>query len=418
VVLAGKGLIMIRYNSNVKGGTYTSGQTYSLVPIVRHQVVPGQTINLDAQVSLKTAALTQNVSTPSIMSVWFFYVPHRLTWEVWPAYLSQEEGAPAFPTTTTASDTFFDKTFAAASGVSPLYRRAYKMVYNEFFGTETLETSGVKQAWYSDITADSQVNQYGLRNPQQFASKLIATDTSVDPEFSVTASSIPLNEFYRQLMNARSTQRSQMTGNKYVDTLARMGVDASWMIAERPEFLGTKSKMVAPQLTGNTTSTDSAFETARWQCGLEVSLKNKHFAEHGYIVGVAGIRPLVIDSGVTASDAYVGVFDGYGDFYKADNLQSRDKVSEQMILSSGTDSAFTDRFAYLRSGQWQTGYITANPWYAQSTNTTLAQAIYPVPENIPFSDELGDVSVDTKAQAAFTTSYSITGKTPVKLSVA
>jgi hypothetical protein len=176
--------------------------------------------------------------------------------------------------------------------------------------------------------------------------------------------------------------------------------------------------MVAPQLTGNTTATDSAFETARWQCGLEVSLKNKHFAEHGYIIGVAGIRPLVIDSGVTASDAYVGVFDGYGDFYKADNLQSRDKVSEQMILSSGTDSAFTDRFAYLRSGQWQTGYITANPWYAQSTNTTLAQAIYPVPENIPFSDELGDVSVDAKAQAAFTTSYSITGKTPVKLSVA
>jgi len=292
------------------------------------------------------------------------------------------------------------------------------MVYNEFFGTETLETSGVKQAWYSDITADSQVNQYGLRNPQQFASKLVATDTSVDPEFTVTASSIPLNEFYRQLMNARSTQRSQMTGNKYVDTLARMGVDASWMIAERPEFLGTKSKMVAPQLTGNTTSTDSAFETARWQCGLEVSLKNKHFAEHGYIIGVAGIRPLVIDSGVTASDAYVGVFDGYGDFYKADNLQSRDKVSEQMILSSGTDSAYTDRFAYLRSGQWQTGYITSNPWYAQSTNTTLAQAIYPVPENIPFSDELGDVSVDTKAQAAFTTSYSITGKTPVKLSVA
>lgn len=409
---------MIRYNSNVKGGTYTSGQTYSLVPIVRHQVVPGQTINLDAQVSLKTAALTQNVSTPSIMSVWFFYVPHRLTWEDWPAYLSQEEGAPAFPTTTTASDTFFDKAFAAASGVSPLYRRAYKMVYNEFFGTETLETSGVKQAWYSDITAYSQVNQYGLRNPQQFASKLVATDTSVDPEFTVTASSIPLNEFYRQLMNARSTQRSQMTGNKYVDTLARMGVDASWMIAERPEFLGTKSKMVAPQLTGNTTATDSAFETARWQCGLEVSLKNKHFAEHGYIIGVAGIRPLVIDSGVTASDAYVGVFDGYGDFYKADNLQSRDKVSEQMILSSGTDSAFTDRFAYLRSGQWQTGYITANPWYAQSTNTTLAQAIYPVPENIPFSDELGDVSVDAKAQAAFTTSYSITGKTPVKLSVA
>ena len=66
---------MQRYNLNLKGGTYTEGSIYKLNPIFRQQVVPGQTVNLDFEVNLKTASLTKNVTTPTLMSVWFFYVP-------------------------------------------------------------------------------------------------------------------------------------------------------------------------------------------------------------------------------------------------------------------------------------------------------------------------------------------------------
>ena len=89
---------MQRYKLNLKSGTYTEGDAYKLNPIFRQQVVPGQTVNMDAQVSLKSAAFTKSVTTPAIMSMWFFYVPHRLVWDGWTEFISKTEGAPAFPT--------------------------------------------------------------------------------------------------------------------------------------------------------------------------------------------------------------------------------------------------------------------------------------------------------------------------------
>ena len=236
---------MQRYNLNLKGGTYTEGSIYKLNPIFRQQVVPGQTVNLDFEVNLKTASLTKNVTTPTLMSVWFFYVPHRIVWDEWTNFISKEENPPTFPVASGTSPAFFDLT-SSTTNINPLFRRAYKLCYNEYFGSENIGSAN--EAWYDDITADTVTTLYRTRNPEDFASKIQLEGTVVDPEFTVTASSIPLNDFYRQMMNARSQQRSQMTGDKYVDTLARMGVDATWMIAERPEFLGSKSQLVAPNL--------------------------------------------------------------------------------------------------------------------------------------------------------------------------
>ena len=162
---------MQRYNLNLKSGTYTQGNVYTVQPIYRQQVVPGQTVDLDIQMSGKSAAFTQNISTPAMISMWFFYVPHRLVWEDWPAFISKEEGAPSFPTTTVYGDQFFE--FDGNSqgwGVSSLYRRAYKACYNEYFGTEGLSQGST---WYSDITDDTLVYTYLARNPEQFASRMV-----------------------------------------------------------------------------------------------------------------------------------------------------------------------------------------------------------------------------------------------------
>jgi hypothetical protein len=283
---------MQRYKLNLKSGTYTEGDAYRLQPIYRQQVVPGQTCNMDAQVSLKSAAFTRSVTTPALMSVWFFYVPHRLVWTGWTDFISKAEGAPSFPTTT-SSGRFFENAHASTT-VSPLYRRAYKLCYNEYFGSESVGQSN--GAWFDDITADTNVNIARTRNPEDFASKIQLDGAVSDPEFTVTGSTIPLNDFYRQMMNARSQQRSQMTGDKYVDTLARMGVDATWMIAERPEFLGTKSQLVGPQQVANTSATNTGQEVARFSAKIACGFKSKHFAEHGYIIGLASFRPILIGS--------------------------------------------------------------------------------------------------------------------------
>jgi len=403
---------MQRYSLNLKGGTYTQGDTYKALPIMRQQVVPGQTLNIDADISLKSAAYSTNLSTPCMMSVWYFYVPHRLVWDGWTQFISKEVGAPAFPTSNTNAPYYFTGAAGTGFGHSSLFLRACKLVYNEYFGTESL---GGTQ-WFSDITDDTNVDVYDTRNPEQFAGKLKIDDSSiVDPEFSVTASSIPLNEFYRSMMNARSTQRSQMTGNKYVDTLARMGVDASWMISERPEFLGTKSKLVGPQLTANTSDTDTGYEIARYSCNLNVSIRNKHFAEHGYIVGMASVRPIVMTNERIANDSRPSLGfpteeDWLNSFYSADNLQTKDTYNKRVANVTSPDQSFTERFAYLKQGEW----LNANgsSWILRNNAINFGDMIYPNSSLFPFSQELGG------SQVAVTSSNKLSGKIPVGKSVA
>jgi sarcosine oxidase delta subunit len=401
---------MQRYNLNLKGGTYTQQDCYRLTPIYRQQVVPGSTVNIDAQINMKTASFTKLVTTPCLASVWFFYVPHRLVWEDWTDFISKSEPQTAFIGSTAKGPNYFDKTETSiAPEVSPLYRRAYKLVYNEYFNTG---------AGY-DVTDDSSVTIMGdLKNPEQFASKIVLNSEVVDPEFTVVANSIPLNEFYRAQMNARSKQRSQMTGDKYVDTLARMGVDASWMIAERPEFLGTKSKLCAPVLTASTESATLGQEVSRFNCSLSVDIKGKHFAEHGYIVGVCGLRPLLTFTDRGAPDMRPGYNTNPSDeewldmFYSADNLQTKDIVWDRSNgFNTAADFANVQRFAYLKNGTWLTG--KGDSWVSSATATSFEDMTYPdrTYDFINTSELGGD-------EFAATSSVNMSGKTPVPVRVA
>jgi hypothetical protein len=396
---------MQRYKLNLKSGTYTEGDAYRLQPIYRQQVVPGQTCNMDAQVSLKTASFTKSVTTPAIMSIWFFYVPHRLVWSEWTDFISKAEGAPTFPTIT-GSGRYFENA-NSSQAVSPFYRRAYKLVYNEYFGSESVgQAAG---AWFDDVTDDTNTAIQRTRNPEDFASKIQLEGAVVDPEFTVTGSSIPLNDFYRQMMNARSQQRSQMTGDKYVDTLARMGVDATWMIAERPEFLGTKSMMVGPQQVANTSNTNTGQEVARYSAKLKCGFKGKHFAEHGYIIGVASFRPMLIAQNRGCSDALPTGGDWIDSFYSADNLQTKDTVDAELSGFTGTDG-LSQRFAYLKNGQWLYGLNST--WTVTSTPADMSELIYPGSVDVPVGDELVDFAY------ASTGEFSLTGLTPVPNKVA
>ena len=365
---------MQRYKLNLKSGTYTQDDAYKLIPIYRQQVVPGQTVDIDAQVSIKTASFTQLVTTPALASVWFFYMPHRLVWDDWTNFISKEVGAPSFPYITDQAPVFFDQSYSTGSQISPLYRRAYKLIYNEYFGDDSNQYT---------VTDDTVITTGALKNPEQYASKIRAHDEVVDPEFTVVSNTIPLNEFYRAQMNARSKQRSQMTGDKYVDTLARMGVDATWMIAERPEFLGTKSKMCGSQLFASTESATLGQEVSRFNCPMTVDIKRKHFAEHGYIVGVAGFRPMVQFTDRGAPDMAPGEGTGGATddewlnyFYSADNTLTKDEVYDRYQGNNFTDNTnFTQRFGYLKNGSWLVGKGTS--WAASALATSWDDMRYP-----------------------------------------
>ena len=402
---------MQRYSLNLKGGTYNEQRSYNLTPIYRQQVVPGQTTSIDAMVNIKSSSLTKLVTTPSLCSVWFFYVPHRLVWDQWTDFISKSEPGVSMVTTTTQDPYVFDKA-VTGSQMNPFYRRACKLVYNEYFA----QRKGTEY----DVDADGTLfNNPNLMNPDSFIKHLRDDSEVEDTEFTVTANSIPLNEFYRDLMNARSKQRSQMTGHKYVDTLARMGVDASWMVTDRPEFLGTKSKLVGPQLHASTESATLGQEVSRYNCSLSLQIGNKHFAEHGYIVGMAAFRPLVMFDDRGATDMFFitkdsSSYDWLDGFYSADNTQTRDFVPHGAngFTNPGEGSWNAERFAYLKHGSWVSG--SGNTWVPNYTAADWEGLVNPVASSFNFfGTDLGATH-----QVAFTSSVNLKGRTPVPKRVA
>jgi hypothetical protein len=198
-----------------------------------------------------------------------------------------------------------------------------------------------------------------------------------------------------------------------------MGVDASWMIAERPEFLGTKSKLCAPVLTASTESATLGQEVSRFNCSLSIDIKGKHFAEHGYIVGVVGLRPLVMFTDRGAPDQSVGIDNinptdeqWLDSFYSADNLQTKDATWSALNgFATDDDVAYLQRFGYLRNGSWLTG--KGDSWCSTATAASFEDMIYP-DRTYSFinTDELGG------DEFAATSSINMSGKTPVPVRVA
>ena len=133
----------------------------------------------------QTASFTKNILTSGMGSVYFFFVPNRLLWDDWTSFIAQEDGfSGTFPTTSTLGVAFFDRA-TGAGNFSSLYRRAYKLCYNQFFGLEGF-SAGVADTWYADITTDTEVNLYDLKNTEQFSGRFMM-DAQLDvPTYSTS----------------------------------------------------------------------------------------------------------------------------------------------------------------------------------------------------------------------------------------
>ena len=128
-------------------------------------------------------------------------------------------------------------------------------------------------------------------------------DTAMsEPTFDATTVPINLNDFYRQLVSARQQRRAQGSGDKYVDALRRCGVNPDWRIQQAPEFLGKFSSYVYPgqnPITAETTGGNIGGDRSRYKASIDIRLRRKSFAEHGYLVGVVVFRPVSFSESVT-----------------------------------------------------------------------------------------------------------------------
>jgi len=378
---------MKMHNLSLRSRFYTQGGSYEPICAYRQPVVPGQSQSIEGALKFQTAAFSKNILASAIGSIMFFYVPNRLVWDDWTGFISQDDDfAGTFPTTATAWSWVYDRSATTPGAVSSLFRRAYKLTYNQYFGQEEMGA----QAWYSNIETDTDIAIKHLKNTEQWAQQLILDGQIANPTYDATTVPIDLNDFHRQMISARSQRKANSSGDKYVDALRRMGVEPDWRIQNAPEFLGRADMDIYPVKTFDTGSTNLGDSTARYEGTLNYKTKRKMFAEHGYIVGIFCLRPHIMsDAADQLPDARHTAIE---DFYLADNFASLDEYDGRIASASAT-TIHAPRFANLRNG----GHYYGNgaDWAVNFAPTDAPDYIYPDGQSLPVTDELttGEVAI-------------------------
>ena len=140
-----------------------------LIPVVCDEMVPGDTFDMGAEIIVRFQPLVAPILHPINVYVHSFFVPYRLLWDQWEDFITRgvsgdlEPVIPRWTPTNTAIGSLWDymgfPTGVNPAGALPLdfVRRAYNLVYNEYYRDETLITEVaatnetiLRRAWAKD----------------------------------------------------------------------------------------------------------------------------------------------------------------------------------------------------------------------------------------------------------------------------
>lgn len=353
--------------------------------IGRHEVTAGEKVKLTYVGHIETGVTAELVRTEIRCDVMAFYVPYRLVWSQWVDFIGGDVGA--LPTDTNA----WSEVGEHGVPINVLGRRAYRLVYNEFFGDEDFGTD----SWYADITAETGPNRAlkRLRNDDQFLRNAVLAADAKGITFQApvvgTNAEIDLNSFRWSMQENNQLARQGVSGDKYVDILQQMGVALDWRVQQAPEFLGSRRVKLRPMVTRITEGAQAGQGRTRWEGDVSLELGDKFFAEHGVILTIMALRPPLFIRRVTPDNNNVGLIPLDAGWSSKDEvfLGINGDVVETIQASRWgagiTNTILTDRLARLRrSTDAHYGNFSAGTAVFSYTPTNATQMVYVVPGSI------------------------------------
>lgn len=383
----------------IRDRSYNEAGTYQLIPTFRREVVPNQTMQARFRIKMQTAAFSKNILTSALVEHHVFYVPYRLLWDDWVKFITRDDDyAGTFPAITSQWNLMWDKggTFTA------FMRRAYKLVYNEYFGSHYAEDAsgtGLDKSWYDDITADSNIDVHRVMTTEQMMQAAWFNEEVEEPTYS--ASPINLLDFDQAMQDAKSGRRARKrttSGNLYVDLLKSFGANASWAILQRPERIAKVQEEVFPAKTFDTSAASTGNSAARYEHLMAHGLSPWTAPEHGLIIGVAVVRPHVFNQALDS--AWDGLAHSSGDvesFFLGDNERGHYTKDEAEVSTGAdvSDKLLLQRHQHLLFGQHLTNEDT---WSNAFTPADFVDSIYIDSNTLPVGSELStrEVAVASK----------------------
>lgn len=395
--------------------TYNEGAFGRLIPVARQQVAPGQSVTIDCGVSWETPTFLRNLLSGGVAHLYAFYVPFRLIWDQWVEFIAEPDSGLSIPQTGVVWDELFEPSATRFNSV--FARRAYKLIYNQFFCDDNISSLPYV------VDDDAVVAMRPTKTLDQMRGKMMAKSfvpedtfdvdvTGTDPNQSV---SIPLNEFARAMAQARTDRRAAMTGDKYVDAMARLGVKLDWRVQMAPEFLGQSMMEFGPKDTKATfTAADPApagsavvgRSYSKYSERMSLKTGRRFFAEHGIILTLLNVRPHIWASEVlNAPDAEVLTRDR---FWLGTNQVGIDEVPGETF--GHTSPVYLPRLSHLRQGTNLFGKRDLMPWVNYGQSDSYLKSVYP-----DYETELDAGSgLKSTSQVAVVSRYSAYGPSPVR----
>lgn len=350
-------------------------------PIYYREVTAGMTITeLKASLRLQSPQLNLAAANPFVAEAYFFYVPYRLVDTNYVDYFSNAESTYTRPVVgltpgAIASGPFWLEPVRAADSTMAIHsygRRAFKLAYNQYFGTPVDMGGSLDRSWYGDINNNDNASQ----NSPRFSKILEQRFNGVMPEALVPSRPVELptnaRDLARLLQSDKRAFYEDMSGEKYVDALRRMGVEPSWEIQMAPEFLTMKSMDLKPTYFTSTTGDDTLGKPAvRYIGDMEISMGRKMFAENGCIIGFATVRPVVSYANAVATGLLTTGRRELDEFFG-------DQTEYHLNLNQMLDKAVDMPLIVPRGFKWNFGnhYGVANTPYWLHNDAVLAATDY------------------------------------------
>lgn len=277
-----------------KDHIFSKGDMYRLIPSFSKQVKPGDRTEVAIRGSVESDIVAA-LRAPAVFTSYAFYVPHRLVFAQFPDFIADADTVIVLPNVVTSVSPFpeIGENAAPSSAITPFYRRALKLVYNEYFGD--LDYGAATN--YTDPLNDAAQNtMLPLKTVNQLLGAVaLDTDEPAD-NYAVVSNNIEMTEFRRRLKQNARQNNQRIGGEKYVDALRRFGVDMREELTSRPVLLARTSEVVYPQEVFNTSDISTGSRVGRYRIALDFKVR-RHFAmEHGFIMVFHALRPFLARS--------------------------------------------------------------------------------------------------------------------------
>ena len=332
--------------------------------------------------------------TKCYIDAYVLYVPYRLLWDDWPYFITERNAGLSIPMVTDLFNQNFEKWFsgpAAGLNNTAFIRRMYNCVFDTMFSDEGLSTDdprdGSSTAWHTNTIKNAKwrPSTFDHCAAAEFAQ---ATD-------GVTAASLNTDDIREAFAADMFKKTREFYGERYVDYLAALGVNASMEMSDQPEMLGQihanwRFHAVSNTAANATESANLGDAAGYFASTVTIDLKGKKFMpEHGLIGAYVVVKP---QPAYTDGMSYP-VFEKVNveDYWTPEYEGTRVKAwQNRTFLSSGTaataDTWATPRFEDLRRGiniaanppggwvgaasdmygMWITGHTTPQPYIVPS----------------------------------------------------